>query len=245
MARMPVTFAFVMVFLIAAILHAQDGHDKTFAQRAQTTFDQAQIQYQSQAGNPVVAWEFARACFDLADWATNKSERATIAKQGIAACQQSLTLTNSAAAHYYLAMNMGQLARTELIGALKLVDHMESEFQAAASLDPRFDFAGPERGLGLLYLEAPDSPVSIGSQPKASQFLGSAVRLAPDYPENILNLTEAYLTWDDHANAQKELQALDALWPSAQTNLTGEKWEQSWDDWSKRRAAARSKLNQP
>jgi hypothetical protein len=122
---------------------------------------------------------------------------------------------------------------------------MESEFQAAAGMDPHFDFAGPARGLGLLYLQAPDSPISIGSQPKASQFLKSAVTLAPDYPDNILNLIEAYLTWDDHANAQKELQVLDALWPKAQTNLAGVKWEESWDDWSKRRNTARLKLAQP
>jgi len=32
---------------------------------------------------------------------------------------------NFAAAHYYLAMNLGQLARTKSVGALKLVKQME------------------------------------------------------------------------------------------------------------------------
>ena len=32
--------------------------------------------------NPETAWEFARACYDWADWATNKAQRAAIAKKG-------------------------------------------------------------------------------------------------------------------------------------------------------------------
>lgn len=47
----------------------------------------------------------------------------------------------SAAGHYYLGMNLGQLARTKLLGALKLVDEMEREFKAAVALDERFDHA--------------------------------------------------------------------------------------------------------
>ena len=47
------------------------------------------------------------------------------------------------AGHYYLAMNLGQLARTEMIGALKIVKEMENEFEIAADIDPRFDHAGP------------------------------------------------------------------------------------------------------
>jgi hypothetical protein len=154
-------------------------------------------------------------------------------------------LTNSAPAHYYLALNLGQLAQAERLGALKLVHEMQHEFKMAANLDVHFDFAGPERGLGLLYREAPAWPVSIGNRQKARQFLEAAAALAPDDPENILNLGEAYLKWDDHTLAQRELFALDALWPQAQTNLTGQVWEASWQDWSKRRDAMREKLEQP
>jgi hypothetical protein len=60
------------------------------------------------------AWQFGRACFDLAEFATNNTERASLAEQGIAACRQAMAReSNSAPAHYYLGMNLGQLAETK------------------------------------------------------------------------------------------------------------------------------------
>jgi hypothetical protein len=153
--------------------------------------------------------------------------------------------TGSAPGHYYLAMNEGQLAEAEApsLAAYHLVKQMEREFKTAADLDKSFDYAGPERCLGLLYRDAPGWPFSIGSRRKARENgLEQAAKLAPDYPENHLNLAESFLQWHETDNAKNELAALDALWPDAQTNFTGEAWEQSWDDWSTRRDAARKKL---
>ncbi|MGH7940266.1 MAG: tetratricopeptide repeat protein [Limisphaerales bacterium] len=236
--------ALAWFFAMALTAFAGQIEKATFANRAETAFKRAQAQYQSQMDNPRVAWEFARACFDRADWATNNAQRAAIARQGIAACRQSLLFTNSAAGHYYLAMNMGQLARTETLGALKLVREMEHEFLAAADLDPRADLAGPERGLGLLYRDAPGWPLSIGNRTRARKFLETAVMLAPDDPENILNLAESYLKWGNKAAAKKELEALDILWPAAQKSLNGLHWGSSWYDWTHRRELLRKKLAQ-
>jgi Flp pilus assembly protein TadD len=87
--------------------------------------------------------------------------------------------------------------------------------------------------------------MSIGNRQKAREFLESAAAIAPAYPENLLNLAESYLTWDDRAKAGKNLAALDALWPQAQKTLSGQAWEDSWDDWSKRRDALRQSLKRP
>jgi hypothetical protein len=140
-------------------------------------------------------------------------------------------------------MNLGQLARTELLGALTLVREMEPEFQKAGELDPLLDHAGPKRNLGLLYRDAPGWPVSIGNPSKAQSLLKQAVKLAPDFPENYLHLIESYLKWNEPDDAKKELPALDAIWPAARTNLTGEKWAQSWDNWSTRRDAVHKQLD--
>ena len=229
----------------AGIVFADEAQNKIFAARAEAEFHRAQIQFQPDAGNPTNAWQFARACYDFADFATDDVERATIAVQGVAACRQLIAREpESAPAHYYLAMNLGQLAQTELLGALKLVNEMEREFKTAAGLDAHFDFAGPERNLGLLYREAPGWPASIGSKRKARSLLEQAARLAPDYPENLLNLAESYLHWHESDAAKLKLNALDSLWPAARTNFTGEAWEQSWDDWSTRRAAVQKKLDE-
>jgi tetratricopeptide (TPR) repeat protein len=236
--------AAILLFAAAGALFAGETQNKVFAARAEAEFHRAQIQFQSGTNN-LAAWQFARACFDFADWATNDTERADIANQGISACRELIAREpDIAAAHYYLGLNLGQLARTEMLGALEIVKAMEREFKTADKLDARFDFAGPARSLGLLYRDAPGWPASIGSRRKARQWLERAAKLAPDFPENRLNLVESFLQWHESENAKIELKTLDSLWPEARTNFTGEIWEQSWADWSSRRDAAREKLNE-
>lgn len=234
------------IFAFAAAGFAQSSPNPVFAARAEQAFRQAQVQLAA-GTNAAAAWQFARAAFDYADFATNDAERADIARQGIAACQKLLASdTNSAPGHYYLAMNEGQLAKAlaPSLAAYRLVRQMEREFKSAADLDPKFDYAGPARCLGLLYRDAPGWPFSIGSRRKARDELEQAVKLAPDYPENQLNLAESLLQWRDSDKAMDALKTLDAIWPKARTNFTGEAWERSWDDWSARRAAARKKLDE-
>jgi len=238
--------AVLFLFAFVAAASAQTATNPVFAARSEKAFRQAKIEFASST-NGSAAWQFSRACFDFADFATNETERAEIAKQGIAACRKLLAReTNSAPGHYYLAMNYGQLAQAEApsLAAYHLVKQMEREFKTAADLDKDFDYAGPERSLGLLYRDAPVWPFSIGSRRKARENLEQAAKLAPDYPENHLNLAETFLQWHETENAKSKLNALDALWPKAQTNLTGEAWERSWADWSARRAAARNKLDE-
>ncbi len=236
-----------VLILAAGPVLADGPPGQAFAARAGAEFRRAQNQFQANTNDPAAAWQFARACFDLADFATNSAERAAIARQGIAACGQLLVRqTNSAPGHYYLAMDEGQLARAEApsLAAYHLVKQMEREFKTAAEADPVFDYAGPARCLGLLYRDSPGWPFSIGSRRKAREWLELAAQLAPDYPENRLVLAESLLQWHATDDASNELQRLDALWPRAQTNFTGAAWERSWDDWSARRDLARKKLEE-
>ena len=242
-APFPLAVVIILTIMAAGRLFAGETPWNISAAFAKKEFERAQGRFQSDADNPTNAWQFARAAFDYAEFSTNDTQRAALANLGIAA---SHTLVvgepELAAGHYYLAMNLGQLARTEYLGALTLVKQMEPEFKAAGELDPRFDHAGPKRNLGLLYRDAPGWPVSIGNPSKAQSLLKQAVKLAPDFPENYLHLIESYLKWNEPDDAQNTLRALDAIWPAAQTTLTGAKWEQSWDNWSSRRDAARKKL---
>jgi tetratricopeptide (TPR) repeat protein len=233
------------IFLLVALAFPAPGQvatNRAFAARAEKEFFRAQKEFTAHPGDAIVAWQFGRASFDHAEFATNETQRAALAQTGIAACRQSLAhAPKSAPAHYYLAMNFGQLAEAEApsIAAYKLVKEIEHEFKAATELDEKFDFAGPPRCLGLLYRDAPGWPISIGSKHKAREFLDRAVVLAPDYPENQLNLAESHVRWHQPAEAEKALKKLDALWPAAQTNLVGDVWAKSWDDWAVRRAAVK------
>jgi hypothetical protein len=145
------------------------------------------------------------------------------------------------AGHYYLGMNLGQLARTKTLGALRIVDEMEREFSKARKLDEKFDYAGPDRNLGILYCEAPTFG-SIGDRKKALEHMERAVAVAPDYPDNRLSLIEACLKWNERERARAQVKALRKLWVPAKKNLTGEEWKMSWIDWQRRLEAAEKKL---
>jgi hypothetical protein len=224
---------------------ANPAAETEFAAYAKKSLQEAQARYQKAPGEATAAWQFGRACFDLAEFATNKTQRASLAEQGIAACRLAIAReSNSAPAHYYLAMNLGQLAQTKGLAALKLVDQIEREFTRAHNLDEHLDCAGPDRNLGLLYRDAPVIG-SIGSRTRAREHLKRAVELAPQYPENRLNLVEAYLNWGERTGAYHELQALEAAWPAARTNFVGEPWAGSWADWEPRLKRLKKKIEEP
>ena len=82
--------------------------------------------------------------------------------------------------------------------------------------------------------------MSIGSKRKAREWLERAAELAPDYPGNQLNLAEAQLKWRQREELAATLKKMDAIWPAAQTNLVGESWEQTWQEWNARRTAVKS-----
>lgn len=221
--------------ILPSALRAQADFGAFYESRLQ----QARTRQQGDTNNVEAAVQLGRACFDRAEFATNDTQRATLAVEGIAVCRAAATREpKQPAAHYYLAMNLGQLARTKMLGALPLVDEMERHFKLARDLDPKLDHAGPERCLGLLYRDAPGWPASIGSKSKARSNLLRAVELAPDFPENRLNLLESALKWSDRKLVQSEVKAIEATLPVARTNLTGDAWAASWADWSRRWEAA-------
>lgn len=218
------------------------AEDVSFAAAAEHKFRQAQDQFGAHSNDVTAAWQFARTCFDFADFATNKAQRAHIAELGISASQQALSRdSNSPPAHYYYAMNIAQLAQTKGLGALKLVRQMEREFNFVREKDEFFDFAGPDRNLGLLYRDAP-SIGSIGSRTKAREHLFRAVELAAEYPENHLNLIESLLKWGQRDNARAELRKLEVMLPTARTKFSGPDWAPSWADWDRRLATLKGKL---
>lgn len=233
------------VFLLRAIAGAVPLANPVFFQRATAEYQATQARWQTATNVSPAGWQFARACYTLADFATNDENRANLAVQGIEASRKLLKAEpRSGPGHYWLGMNLGQLARTELLGALSLVREMEAEFKTAWTLDPAVDYAGAARSLGLLYREAPGWPTSIGSNRKAREWLDRAARTAPNFPENWLVLTESYVAWDEPQKAREQLQQLAKIWPAAHTNFTGVAWEPEWADWNTRRTAAEVKLAQ-
>jgi len=210
--------------------------------KALEVYIRARAAFRADPAKSEAAWRFGCACFDLADFATNNAQVEAIATEGIAVCRQ-LTEREPqlAAGHYYLGMNLGQLARSKTLGALALVREMESEFKAAARADADFDFAGPERNLGLLYQQAPGWPLSVGDRAKAERYLIKAADLAPKHPENGLCLLEAYIQWGDLAKARHRLGGVAAAMLAGENKSTRDP-ALPWLDWEKRWAQIQAKV---
>ena len=192
----------------------------------------------AEATNSAAAWELGRACFVRGELPASPAAQEKLYAEGVTAGRHSVALDPKCGpAHYYLGMNIGRVADLKRnLAAFGMVKEVEKEFERARELDEKFCSAGPDRNLGLLYLHAPGWPISVGSQKLARKHFERAVKLAPDFPENRLNLAEAYLQWREKKLLQQELEALQQLWTRAKTNLTGVAWEEDWADWESRRA---------
>ncbi|HXT13436.1 MAG TPA: hypothetical protein VN873_17915 [Candidatus Angelobacter sp.] len=206
-------------------------------------FEQAAAKFHAETNSADAAWQFARACFDMADLQKRSSQEAAYAEEGMAASRVAVELApNSAPAHYYLGMNIAELASTKhSLSALRMVKDVEREFQAARLLDEKFDEAGADRNLGTLYRDAP-AFVSVGSRAKARQHLERAVELAPGYPDNHITLIEGYLKWDYRNEALRQLHELEQILPDARKKFSGPAHALDWEDWDKRLNIIKRKL---
>ena len=227
----------LLAALLTATLPAADSPtpNPRFVERAQRLYLQARDNHAKSPTSPELAVQLAKTCFDRAEFSVTDTERAALAVEGINTCRQLLERTpNHAAAHLFLALNLGQLARTKTLGALRLVGEMEREFKRAIELQPALEHAAPDRYLGQLYHQAPGWPTSIGSRARARQHLTRACELSPDYPENRLSLLEALVDWNDRRLLPKEARAYRDLLPASQRKFSGENWEAAWADWNQR-----------
>lgn len=206
-----------------------------FAEAAQFKLIAARKRFQADPTSVPAAWGLGAACFWRGEFAVEAESRKALANEGIAVCR-ALTLRAPTVpeGHYYLALNLGQLARTKWLEALGLVKELEHGLQLASAMSPRLDHAGPDRCLGLLYRDAPGWPVSVGSKAKARTHLLLAVELAPDFPENHLVLLETWLAWKEKKTLPRDLDTLATLLPKARQALTGAEWTAHWDDWERR-----------
>ena len=206
-----------------------------FADAAQIKLINARKKFQADTNSIPAAWALGQACFWRGEFAANDEDRNALANEGISVCRDLIIRAPTVPeGHYYLAMNLGQLARTKWLEALNIVKDIERGMKLAAAMQPSLDHAGPDRCLGLLYRDAPGWPISIGSKSKARAHLLRAVELAPELPENHLVLIETWVMWKDKKVLQRDLDALDELLPKARKQLTGADWAAYWDDWDRR-----------
>ncbi len=165
-----------------------------------------------------VAWRGARACgFLTEEFPSNKHARAQFAEKGAAFARTAQAADASRVeGHYWLGINLGQLATTKTNGS-EYVPKVVDAAKEATKLDEKYDFAGPLRLLGTLYAKAPAPPISVGDVEEGVRTLDRAVQLYPGYPQNVLHLADALLADDKLDEAQRRYQQVlnapnDPLW---------------------------------
>jgi tetratricopeptide (TPR) repeat protein len=234
-----VTIGCAAILFSGALLHAETN---SFAAQAERAYNEAQQRSRQEPTNSAAVLQLARAAFDWGELAPNDDTRENVAERGIGAARSLLSREpTNAAAHYWLGMNLGQLARTKTLGALRLVREMEDEFHRARSLDENVDYAGPDRSLGYLYRDVPGWPTSIGSKKKAREHFERAVQLHPEFPDNQLGLLESFEKWADKKNFERQLPITEKAVSDARAKFTGASWESSWADWTRRLAEMKRK----
>lgn len=235
--------AFLVALSLWAVPACAGAPDTNLAAYYLGLYQTTRTQHLAQPTHSQSAWEFARGCYDLAEFATNHTQRAALAREGIAASRSVIQREPTVApAHYYLALNLGQLARDRSLSSLRLVGDMEKALLTARTLDPRFDFAGADRALALLYFEAPGWPISVGSRKKARQHFEQTLELSPDYPGNRLNWLAALVEWGEDSAWAAERAKTAAVLEAARTTLTGQVWQASWMEWEDRWRAVTNRI---
>ena len=232
-----------LCFLVGASLFAEEPAIEKGASRAEEIYRQAQAKFKTSSENAENSWKLAHACFEWAEYAKKDSDRAALAEEGIKAARRSIQLSpKGGPGYHYLAMNLGQLARTRKLSALKMVDEMEDNFLKAIELEPKLDYASPHRSVGLLYRDAPGWPLSVGSKAKAKVHLRKAVELYPDFPENQLTLLETLIKWGDYKSATNAIPQVEKTMNDPEKKFSSPEWEKSWQDWKPRWEKLREKI---
>lgn len=228
----------LVIFLALMATGAARADDYTpvaLLARAQRDYAEAARRWQADTNNLETAWQFGRACFDLADAATNHTQRTHIAQDGILASRRATVLNPKlAAGYYYLGLNLGQLARARPLSALGILGDIENNWLASIALDPRFDHGGAHRAIGILYRDAPGWPLSLGSRKKALFHLEKAVEVSPDYPGNRLYLLETWIQWGKKDKARAALAETRKVMAKAPAVFTGPVWAEDRENWEKR-----------
>lgn len=203
----------------------------------------AQAAFQEDQSNPDRAIRYVQSAFEWAELAHDSSERASIATPAIEVCRVFLSSSShQARANYYLALNLGQLARTKWLGALKIVNEMEKRLVAAQTKDSSQDHGGPDRALSRLYFQAPRWPASIGNKEKAIRHAKRAIQIAPNYPGNRLSYLEILTDHRNFQEAKKQETITGAVMKESRDELTSAYWSYSWNTWDETWKTLQKKL---
>jgi tetratricopeptide (TPR) repeat protein len=182
-------------------------------------------------------WRGARAAEWLAEQydEDHKRERADYAQKCLDYAKPATeTNTRGAWGWYLLGACTGRIAQSQAKGGAEAVKKIDEAAKNAVELDPRVDHAGPLRLQGSLYAKAPNNMAS-GGLDEGLASLKRAIDLAPNDPENHLELGDALLKDGSLDDAEKQYRAVLNAQPLPE-------WGKRLDQWKKAAEAGIKKV---
>jgi tetratricopeptide (TPR) repeat protein len=151
-----------------------------------------------------VLWRLSRVSFLSTLRLSDLSQVAEVAQEGMQQAREAMKIdAKRVEPHYYLALNMAQVA--DATSARSLVKPMVAAAKRAAEIDKTYDRAGPLLFLGKVHLTAPAWPISVGNVEQATAYLERAVAISPR-PIARLFLGQAYFEDDREREAKAQLE---------------------------------------
>jgi hypothetical protein len=146
----------------------------------------------------------SRACFFLADSTRDRDRARLFASEGVrwAEIATEKGAGTDGRVRYFLALNLGLAVKDTVVLALKNLDRLKAELEAANRLAPDQDGGGPGRVLALLYLKAPAWPNGFGDPDLSVEMLRKAIEAHPEHPLNTMFL--ALALWDTQESAARD-----------------------------------------
>jgi hypothetical protein len=163
----------------------------------------------------------------LAYYGEQGEEKAMYAEKAMVFCNTAVKLLpDRTEGYYYRSIATGLFAEEKQLYGKDAMGKIKEDALKAAEIDPTYDYGGPQRVLGALYLRAPGPPAGLGSPRRAVFYLKNSLAINPDYPETQLFLAEAYLKLKDRLAATKVLDQFEI------DQRFGD--ETDWDHWDQR-----------
>lgn len=136
----------------------------------------------------------ARAGAWLVEQESDRDRRVELATAGVQICQWCVERAPERIdCDYRLALALGQQARERPATATDALPRIVGLLEKVIATAPALDEAGGHRVLALVLLRAPAWPLGPGDPEQGLTQARAAVAVAPDYPPNLLALSEAFL----------------------------------------------------
>lgn len=179
----------------------------------------------------------ARAGAWLVEQESDRDRRAELATAGVQLCQWCVERAPERIdCDYRLALALGQQARERPATATDALPRIVVLLQKVIATAPALDEAGGHRVLALVLLRAPAWPLGPGDPERGLTQALAAVAVSPDYPPNLLALSEAYLANGQPDEARRL--AIQAQRLAEESLAGGDPDASVWVDQAARAAAA-------